>query len=153
MGRDSSRRNQSLYCHYHRDRGHTTEDCRTLRDNLNQLTRPRKLNQFLHQPTGQFVHSGSKFHKGSSPWTTLGTINVSLARPRNNGTSGTEVMFVGGGCDMEANDQALKRTGLMVTPTLGFSEEDKQGTFQPHDDALVVTIRIGGYDMKRVLVD
>ena len=78
---------------------------------------------------------------------------MSLARPRNNGTSGTEVMFVGGGCDMEANDQALKRTGVMVTPTLGFSEEDKQGTFQPHDDALVVTIRIGGYDMKRVLVD
>ena len=54
---------------------------------------------------------------------------------------------------MEANDQAPKRTGVMVTPTLGFSEEDKQGTFQPHDDALVVTIRIGGYDMKRMLVD
>jgi len=35
MGRDPSRRNQSLYCHYHWDRGHTTEDCRTLRDHLN----------------------------------------------------------------------------------------------------------------------
>ena len=41
----------------------------------------------------------------------------------------------------------------MVTPTLGFSEEDKEGTLQPHDDALMVTIRIGGYDVKRVLVD
>ena len=36
---------------------------------------------------------------------------------------------------------------------MGFSEEDKEETFQPHDDALVVTIRIGGYDVKRVLVD
>ena len=36
---------------------------------------------------------------------------------------------------------------------LGFSEVDKEGTFQPHDDALVVTIGIGGYDVKRVLVD
>lgn len=27
------------------------------------------------------------------------------------------------------------------------------GTFQPHDDALVVTLCIGGYDLKRVLVD
>ena len=26
-------------------------------------------------------------------------------------------------------------------------------TIQPHDDALVVTLRIGGYDVKRVMVD
>ena len=36
---------------------------------------------------------------------------------------------------------------------LGFSDEDKGGTIQPHDDALVVTLRIGGFDVKRVLVD
>ena len=36
---------------------------------------------------------------------------------------------------------------------LGFSDEDKIGTIQPHDDALVVTLRIGGFDVKRVLVD
>ena len=27
------------------------------------------------------------------------------------------------------------------------------GTLQPHDDALVVTLKIGGYNVKRVLVD
>ena len=32
-------------------------------------------------------------------------------------------------------------------------DEDKAGTHQPHDNALVVTIQIGGYDVKRVLVD
>ena len=36
---------------------------------------------------------------------------------------------------------------------MSFSNEDKIGTIQPHDDALVVTLRIGGYDVKRVLVD
>ena len=36
---------------------------------------------------------------------------------------------------------------------LGFSEKDKIRTVQPHNDALVVTPRIGGYDVKRVLVD
>jgi len=36
---------------------------------------------------------------------------------------------------------------------MGFSEEDKIGTVQPHDDALVITLRIGGYDVKRVMVD
>ena len=36
---------------------------------------------------------------------------------------------------------------------MSFSDEDKIGTIQPHDDALVVTLKIGGYDIKRVLVD
>ena len=62
-------------------------------------------------------------------------------------------MSVVGGLNVETRDQAPKRAKVMATPTLGFSEEDKEGTFQSHDDALVVTIRIGGYDVKRVLVD
>ena len=36
---------------------------------------------------------------------------------------------------------------------LGFSDNDKMGTIQPHDDTLVVTLRIGRIDLKRVLVD
>ncbi|XP_075655203.1 uncharacterized protein LOC142625428 [Castanea sativa] len=36
---------------------------------------------------------------------------------------------------------------------MSFSDEDKIGTLQPHDDALVVTLRIGGHDVKIVLVD
>ena len=36
---------------------------------------------------------------------------------------------------------------------LGFSDEDKLGTVQPHDYALVVTLRISGYNVKRVMID
>ena len=36
---------------------------------------------------------------------------------------------------------------------MGFSDEDKIGTIQPHDNALVITLRVEGYDMKRVMVD
>ena len=42
---------------------------------------------------------------------------------------------------------------MEVRPALSFLDEDKVGTLQPHDDVLVVTLMIGGYDMKRVLVD
>lgn len=38
-------------------------------------------------------------------------------------------------------------------PILGFSKADKIGTFYPYDDALVVSLRIGGFDVKRVMVD
>ena len=38
-------------------------------------------------------------------------------------------------------------------PVLSFSKEDKIGTIQPHSDALLITLRIGDYDVKRVMVD
>ena len=47
----------------------------------------------------------------------------------------------------------LKRHKAYPHPVLSFSEEDEIGTFQPHDDELVITFRIGGYDVKRVMVD
>ena len=36
---------------------------------------------------------------------------------------------------------------------MSFSDEDKIGTIQPHGDALVVNLLIGGYDVKMVMVD
>ena len=38
-------------------------------------------------------------------------------------------------------------------PILSFSKKDKIGTIQPHDNALLITLRIGDYDVKRVMVD
>ena len=46
-----------------------------------------------------------------------------------------------------------KRVKVLIQLTLGFSDRDKAGTIQPHDDALVVTLKIGGYDVRRVLMD
>ena len=42
---------------------------------------------------------------------------------------------------------------MNVPLVLSFSDADKQGTIQPHDDALVVTLKISGDDVKRVMVD
>ena len=53
----------------------------------------------------------------------------------------------------ENSNSELKRARIEAPLVLGFSANDKIETIQPHDDALVVTLRIGGYDVKRVLVD
>ena len=47
----------------------------------------------------------------------------------------------------------LKRGRMEVRLALSFSNKDKVGIVQPHDDALMVTLRIGRYDVNRVLVD
>ena len=46
-----------------------------------------------------------------------------------------------------------KRVKMGIPLVLGFSDEDKLGTIQPYDDALVVTLRIGGYNVKMVMID
>ena len=50
MGGDSSKRNQILYCIYHKDKGHTTEQCRVLKDHLEQLVKVRYLKEFMVDP-------------------------------------------------------------------------------------------------------
>ncbi|XP_075649785.1 uncharacterized protein LOC142620269 [Castanea sativa] len=42
------------------------------------------------------------------------------------------------------SNHELKRAKVAIQPALSFSKKDKFGTIQPHDDALVVTLKIGG---------
>ena len=83
----------------------------------------------------------------------MGTINIIFATPRCDADSCFGVTFVALKPKLEEQARESKKVRLGVLPTLGFSKEDKVGTFQPHGDALVVTLRIGGYDVKRFLVD
>ena len=52
MAGDSMKRNQSLYCRYHKDHGHTTKDCRNLWNHLDQLVRDGKLRHLLYPSSG-----------------------------------------------------------------------------------------------------
>ncbi|XP_075665876.1 uncharacterized protein LOC142635628 [Castanea sativa] len=55
--------------------------------------------------------------------------------------------------------QSIQLTGpsskmaRLDNPSIGFSEEDARHLHHPYDDALVVSIRVGDYNMHRVLVD
>ena len=56
---------------------------------------------------------------------------------------------------LPVEDANLEPNGARIElqSVVGFLDQDKIRTIQPHDDALVVTIRIRGYDVRRVLVD
>ena len=53
MAGDPMKCNQNLYCQYHQESGHTTEDCRNLRNHLDQLVQEGKLRHLLHHSSGQ----------------------------------------------------------------------------------------------------
>ena len=82
----------------------------------------------------------------------MGTIHVILTAPGRIGSFPSRVISVAR-LSIEDSERESKRSKKGNTPVLGFSEENKIETIQPHDDALVVTLRIGGFDVKRVLVD
>nr|XP_023904267.1 uncharacterized protein LOC112016021 [Quercus suber] len=81
-----------------------------------------------------------------------GTINVILAALGRTGMRPSRVLSVAQVANGESQSEP-KRARRGCHLTLTFSEEDKDGTTQPHDNALVITLRIGGYDVKRVMVD
>ena len=145
-------RYQNLYYHYHQDHGHTTEDCRNLWDHLEQLVRERRLKHLLHHSNGRGGQAGSAFQGNAASKPSLGTINVIFATLGRTGSCPSRVMSVSCYSDDDSNSMP-KRIKANVPLVLSFLDADKQGTIQPHDDALVVTLRIGGYDVKRVMVD
>ncbi|XP_075633602.1 uncharacterized protein LOC142606086 [Castanea sativa] len=147
MGGDPTKRNQSLHCQYHQERRHATEDCRTLWGYLEQLVRGGKLKQFLYHPIGQGSQAGSGSQRDTSPKPHLGTINVVLAILGKVGFHHSRVLFVAQPLEGEYYPEP-KRSRMEGQTMLSFSDDDKAGTLQPHDDALVVTLKIGGYDVK-----
>ena len=82
----------------------------------------------------------------------IGTINVILAALGKTGSCPSKVMSVAR-LPTEHDNWESKKAKKIASPVLGFSDEDKVRTIQPHNNALVVTLRIGGYDVRRVLVD
>ena len=49
--------------------------------------------------------------------------------------------------------ETVPKIARRESPIIGFSEEDVRRLYHSHDDALVVSIRVGDYNMHRVLVD
>ena len=73
----------------------------------------------------------------------LGIINVILAALGRTGSYPSRVMSVSRP-PIEDSSHEPKKARMEIRPMLSFLDEDKVRTMQPHDDALVVTLRIGG---------
>ena len=146
------KRNRNLYCQYHRDHGHTIEDCRSLWDHLDQLVRKGKLSQLLHYSSGLGGQTNSQSERQTPSRPSLGTINVIFVAPGRTRSCLSRVMSVAR-LSFEDTSHEPKRARLERPLVMGFSDEDKIRIIQPYDDALMITLRIGGYDVKRVMVD
>ena len=126
MASDPAKHNQNLYCEYHQELGHTTNDCKNLKNHLDRLVREGKLRHLLHHPVGRQEQSIVETRQ-STLRPPIGMINVILAVLGRTGSHPFRVMLVAR-LLVEADDRESKRAKGMATPLIGFSDKDKLGT-------------------------
>ena len=85
----------------------------------------------------------SKPQRDASSRPPLGTINVIFATLGRTGSCLSRIMSIVWLFAKDSNSKP-KRAKMSIQSALSFSDEDKDGTIQSYDDALVIMLRIGG---------
>lgn len=152
MGGDLARRNQNLYCMYHQEKVITTKQCRVFKDHLEQLVKSGHLKEFVVAPEGNVVRQVPRT-QGNALSLPLGVIEVILAASIGTSISRRKGVFSVVSLENPKDDAQPRKKPRLIWGLIEFGEEDLEGTTQPHDNVLVVTARIGGFVMKKVLVD
>uniref|UniRef100_A0A2N9H591 Integrase catalytic domain-containing protein n=1 Tax=Fagus sylvatica TaxID=28930 RepID=A0A2N9H591_FAGSY len=116
-------RNQNLYCFYHRDKGHVTENCHKYKTLLEQLVAAGHLSDYVES-----TPTASKARGAGGSYGIIDYAHFVLTS-----CSGTPVSS--------------------AHQVVSFSDEDLADVQMPHNDPLVITLRFGDYDVQRVLVD
>ena len=109
------------------------------------------LKKFIVDPKHQGTDQGA-LQKGSLLPPPLGMIEVIHAAPKGSTITRKGMLIVApmGDC---SGEQLLEKKMRVGREPIAFGDEDLEGTIQLHDDVLVVTTRISGFLVKRVMVD
>ena len=157
---DPAKRDHSKKCAYHKEHGHTTEQCRSLRYLVERLIKVRHLKQY--------IRSEARVGETSRSWTS-GTPRA-LIFPR------VVINYIHGGPLDEEYGSKRKRqrllraalvhervnsirpgwTGGSVHPidgTIIFPLVDPTRILQPHCDVLILSLGIGDFDVRPILVN
>ncbi|KAF2551108.1 hypothetical protein F2Q68_00034485 [Brassica cretica] len=156
MKAPDSFRNPGLWCDFHRDHGHKTEDCVTLKIEVNELRQKGHLQEFLSEKAKAHLSKESLGKsKGDAP----------SSPPRQNRvihviSGGSEVSGVSHAAAKKSTRNAkhgLETTQpkrlLLNTDEISFTAKEQEKILAPHHDALVVSLTIANCLVKRILVD
>ncbi|XP_057248901.1 uncharacterized protein LOC125494762 [Beta vulgaris subsp. vulgaris] len=144
-------RDKSKYCHFHKDCGHETNECKHLKRALEDLARKGKMNSYLPL-------SGRKFQKKD---------NRQGRRKDDESTDEDVVMvisggFAAGGPTTRGHKNYLRELSqVMLTnqaktdpfPKIVVSDQDRGKIRTPHDDPLMVEMKIANLRVRRILID
>ncbi|XP_010667403.2 uncharacterized protein LOC104884453 [Beta vulgaris subsp. vulgaris] len=144
-------RDKNKYCHFHKDCGHEKNECKHLKRALEDLSCKGKMNSYLPQ-------GGKKFHKR----------NDRQNRRKESESTDEDVVlvisgeFAAGDPTNQGHKNYLRELGqIMLTdraesdpfPKVVVSELDRGKIRTPHDDPLVVEMKIANLRVRRILIN
>ncbi|XP_014498742.1 uncharacterized protein LOC106759880 [Vigna radiata var. radiata] len=152
---------ENKYCRYHQNRGHTTEDCNTLKDKLESLVQAGHLQKFVrrHQTRAPNVNTNKKDRRSRHDRSrSRSRSRERVVRGVINTISGG---FAGGGPSVSARKRHLRslhhvnqvgvdRKSMHV---ISFSDEDFHAPDPDQDDPMVIVAMIARYQVGKVLID
>uniref|UniRef100_A0A2N9HH57 Integrase catalytic domain-containing protein n=1 Tax=Fagus sylvatica TaxID=28930 RepID=A0A2N9HH57_FAGSY len=152
---DPNSRPKNLYCRFHRDHGHLTEECVALKEQIETLIRQGKLQKYVNRPTNTRPAKPPAQREQAEPNRPgpVGEIRTIVGGPASGGTSRASRKAYARQVHNIMVVQRPPKNIRLDDQIISFSEEDARGTHQPHDDALVITINIAGFTTRRVMVD
>ncbi|KAK3033968.1 hypothetical protein RJ639_034132 [Escallonia herrerae] len=146
-----NKRNKDLWCHFHNDHGHTTDNCGSLKRAIEALIKRGQLRKFVALGEGrQQTPPATEEKEGMEE--NAGTINTISGGIAAGGSSGKARKAYAREVCVTSLPQN-KRLKTVPAATITFSDDDSEGIKTPHDDPLVITIKAGNFDVKRVLID
>uniref|UniRef100_A0A2N9H312 Uncharacterized protein n=1 Tax=Fagus sylvatica TaxID=28930 RepID=A0A2N9H312_FAGSY len=155
MPGDPATREGKPYCSYHRERGHLTEQCRAYKYHLEQLVKNGHLRQYIDETKSsqQNIEAPKLRIKDSAPIGIIDVIHYGTTSHDQRGEMRRaahlrEVFQIGDSAQMAPVPLKKESTEQII-----FTNQDLEGVQVPHSDALVVTLRIGEFDVKRILID
>ncbi|GAV81437.1 hypothetical protein CFOL_v3_24892, partial [Cephalotus follicularis] len=144
------------YCRYHRDHGHDTEECRQLKNQIEDLIRKGHLRKYVDRdaPQGrreQRREEAPRQQEEQQPKGVIHTISGGVASGGDHSNArkayGRQSLAV----QQVPHSKRLRTDGEEEVIT--FSEGDYEGVRLPHDDPVVVTLLVELFTMKRILID
>ncbi len=152
---DLDSRPKNLYCRFHKNHGHLTENCMALKEQVETLIRQGKLQKYVSRPPNSRPPKpqGPKERTDNTKPGPVGEIRTIVGGPVAGGISRTSRKAY---ARQVHNIFVVQRTPKNIRlddQIISFSEEDATGTHQPHDDALVITMNIADFITRRVMID
>ncbi|GAV85004.1 hypothetical protein CFOL_v3_28444, partial [Cephalotus follicularis] len=124
----AERRDVEKYYRYHRDHGHDTEECRQLKNQIEDLIRMGHLRKGVIHTISGGVASGGDHKNARKAYRRQSLVVQQVHHSKRLRTGGDEEI-------------------------ISFSEADYEGVRLPHDDPVVVTLMVELFTMKRILID
>jgi hypothetical protein len=127
-----------------------------LKENIEALIRQGKLKKFVcqdNQETCPPRQEEKKNYLEDRPRDVIGEIRTIVGGLVSGGTSRSSKKAYAHQAHNILVMQRPQKNVKLDDQVITFSEDDARGIYQPHDDALIITMTIAGFITKRVLID